>query len=350
MNVTVPSPAASAARLPVTRIVAALTARERELFLQGALARHAFAPRIRFADDRDLSPAVWPARLEEWQPEVLISAWHTPPLPGAWLARPDCPLRYLCHVTGSVRQIVPRTFIERGGCVTNWGESISGQVAEHGLLLMLAALRSQAGWADFIARPVNGRQITDLRTRTLFGLRVALHGFGSVARALVPLLKPFGVSLTAWSAGVPAEHYAQHGVRAAASLPVLFAGADVLVECESLTPATAGTVTGELLALLPDDAVFVNIGRGAVVDEAALLREAESGRLRIALDVSAAEPLTPDSPVVRSGRVILSPHIGGPTADRYADCGARALDNLGRFLDGRPLGSALSLAAYDRAT
>ncbi len=350
MNVPVPSPGPVSAAHPDTRIVAAVTAREREVFLQDALPRHAFATHVRFVDERDLRPEVWAARLAEWRPEVLLSAWNTPPLPAAWLARPDCPLRYLCHVTGSVRQIVPRTFIERGGLVTNWGEAVSGLVAEHGLLLMLAALRNLGGWPGFIARPAETRQLTELRTRTLFGLRVGLHGFGSIARALIPLLKPFGVILTAYSAGVPAEFYARHGVQAAASLSALFAGSDVLIECESLTPATTGAVTGALLAALPDDAVFVNIGRGAVVDEAALLREAASGRLRVALDVSAAEPLTPDSPVVRSGRILLSPHIGGPTADRYTDCGARALANVARFLDGRPPDSALSLAAYDRAT
>lgn len=350
MNVTVPHPAAPDVRGPATRIVAALTARERALFLQDALARRPRAPRIRFADDPDLRPEVWAARLAEWQPEVLLSAWNTPPLPETWLARRDCPLRYLCHVTGSVRRLVPRSFLERGGLVTNWGEGISGQVAEHGLLLVLAALRGQAEWRDFIARPVDRRQITDLRTRTLFGLRVGLHGFGSVARALLPLLQPFGVAVAAWSAGVPPELYARHGVRNAGSLRALFAGSDVLIECESLTPATAGGVTADLLAALPDDAVFVNIGRGAVVDEPTLVREAAAGRLRVALDVSATEPLTPDSPVVRCGRIILSPHIGGPTTDRYAECGGRALDNLERFLDGRPPDSAITLVAYDRAT
>lgn len=200
-----------------------------------------------------------------------------------------------------------------------------------------------------MARPVAERQITDLQTRTLFGLRVGIHGFGSVARALIRLLSPFGVSLSAYSDGVPQALFSQHGVRAAASLQELFAGSDVLIECESLTAATRGIVTAGLLAALPDDAVFVNVGRGEVVDEAALVREANAGRLRVALDVSAVEPLTSDSPVVRCGRVILSPHIAGPTSDRYAECGSWALEKLGRFLDGQPP-SVMSLAAYDRAT
>ena len=106
-----------------------------------------------------------------------------------------------------------------------------------------------------------------------------------VARALVPLLRPFGVTIAAYSAGVPAALMQQAGITPAESLHALFADSEVLFECEALTPATQGCVTAELLGALPDDAVFVNVGRGQVVEEAALVHEARSGRLRLALDV-----------------------------------------------------------------
>lgn len=332
------------------RIVAALTRRERELFLMPALAQTDFQPSITFADESDLAPSDWTARLKSWQPEVLITAWSTPPLEEAWLNQRDCPLRYVCHITGSVRHLVPRSFVERGGLVTNWGAQVSHQVAEHGLLLALAALRNQRAWPAFIEQEPERRQITDLDTRSLFGLRVGIHGFGSVACALLPLLRPFGVSLRAFSLGVPPEFMTQRGVEPANSLRELFAGSDVIFECEALTPTTHRCVSAEVLAAMPDHAVFVNIGRGAVVDEEALLREASNGRLRIALDVVIDEPLTAASPWVRNDRVMLSPHIGGPTNDRYAECGALALKNLQAFLDGTPPATAISLAAYDRAT
>lgn len=332
------------------RIVAALTGRERALFLEHALARSTFGHPIQFATEDELSPAGWARQLEAWRPEILITGWNTPPLPESWLTRAGCPLRYVCHIVGSVRHLVPRVFIERGGLITNWGERISGQVAEHGLLLALAALRNQAAWAPFIARPVAERQITDLRTRTLFGLRVGLHGFGSIARSLLPLLRPFGVSFTAYSAGVPEEIFAQHGVRPASSLEKLFAESDVLFECESLTDATRGSVSASVLAALPDDAVFVNIGRGGLVDDAALVREGLTGRLRLALDVVSVEPLTPDSPYCTVPGIVLAPHIGGPTLDRYADCGAHALANVARLLAGGTPTGLITLATYDRAT
>lgn len=341
-------PAASAPT--PARILAALTRRDRAWFLEKALTESELGPRVGFVDEADLSPARWAGWLEAARPEILITGWSTPPLPESWLARADCPLRYVCHVAGSVRNLVPRAFIERGGVVTNWGERINGQVAEHGLLLALAALRNLAAWKAFIVRPVDARRLTDLRTRTLFGRRVGLHGFGGVARALLPLLRPFAVDVRAFSAGVPETVYSEHGVASVPSLTALFAHSDVLFECEALTDSTRGSVSAAVLAALPDDAVFVNIGRGGLVDEEALLQEGRSGRLRLALDVVAVEPLTPSSPLCAVPNLVLSPHIGGPTADRYADCGVHALANVARVLAGAAPLDVISLASYDRAT
>jgi phosphoglycerate dehydrogenase-like enzyme len=303
-----------------------------------------------FLSDAELAHEGWSECLARLRPTVLITGWSTPPLPAAWLDSADCSLRLVCHVTGSVRRLVPREFIARGGIVTNWGETVSAQVAEHGLLLALAGLRNAAQWSGFIARPANGRQIEQLGTKTLFGRRVGLHGFGSVARALIPLLRPFAVLPSAYSAGVPPQLMQAAGVEPCRSPEELFSRSDVLFECEALTPATAGSVSAELLARLPDDAVFVNIGRGGIVDDAALNREARSGRLRVALDVVANEPLTPASPYFGLPNVVLSPHIAGPTRDRYTQCGAFALASLRAFLRGETPSAAITLAAYDRAT
>lgn len=336
----------SASKPPASPAAAlvALTLRERALFFGDRA-----LPGVVLADG-DFEPAGWTACLERWQPRAIVSGWSTPPLPEDWLSAPACPLRYVCHTTGSVRGLVPRSFLARGGIVTNWGDSVSQQVAEHGLLLALAALRHVDRWPGFIARDPDGRRIEEVETRTLFGRRVGLHGFGGVARALLPLLAPFSVSVSAYSAGVPAELMRAAGVRPCATPEALFADSEVLFECEALTPATERSVTAELLALLPADAVFVNIGRGRVVDDAALQREARAGRLRLALDVVADEPLDAASPYVASGRVVLSPHIGGPTVDRYRHCGQLALANLETFLRGETPAGAITLAAYDRAT
>jgi phosphoglycerate dehydrogenase-like enzyme len=347
MSILPETPSDGSATLSPLNIVVALSARERVLFFGNS--PRALPSSWHSLSDDDLA-GNWTECLERLQPNVLITGWITPPLPESWVTRPDCPLKYVCHVTGSVRRLVPRSFLEHGGVVTNWGESVSPQVAEHGLLLALGALRNAAHWRSFINRPVEQRRIEDLVTRTLFSRRIGFHGFGSVVRALIPLLSPFGLTLEAFSAGVPPEMMKAAGVSPVASLQELFSRSEVLFECEALTPATEKSVSAEILAALPDDAVFVNIGRGGLVDDAALQREVASGRLRVALDVALVEPLTPDSPYVRGGKVFISPHIGGPTLDRYAHCGSFALANLQAFLNGEVPPAAISLAAYDRAT
>jgi phosphoglycerate dehydrogenase-like enzyme len=247
--------------------------------------------------------------------------------------------------------LVPRPFIERGGVVTNWGELPSGAVAEQALLLALAALRNLSNWSAVIQRGEEaGSHIEQLNTRTLFGRAVGLHGFGRVARALVPLLRPFGVTLHAYSVGVPDAMIRAAGVTPCASMEQLCARSDVLFACEALTPLTTGSITARALAALPDGAVFVNVGRGGLVDEPALLRETTAGRIRAALDVVVSEPLVPDSAFLRVHDAVLSPHIAGPTFDQYPRIGEHALHNLRRYLAGDQPESIVTLEEYDRAT
>ena len=124
----------------------------------------------------------------------------------------------------------------------------------------------------------------------------------------------------------------------------------MLIECEALTSLTRGSVTAAILDLLPPDAVFVNVGRGAVVDEPALVRRAARGLVRVALDVFEHEPLPPDSEFYRIPNALLSPHIAGPTADTFPLCGEFALDNVRQYLQGGKIAGLVTLEAYDRSS
>ena len=293
----------------------------------------------------------WRALLERLRPEVIVSGWTTPPLPTDWLEREDCPLRYVCHLTGSVRGLIPRSFLERGGLVTNWGGVAASGVAEHALLLALMALRNQRGWSGIIQTADETSPPTyDLQTRTLYGQRVGIHGYGRVARELIKLLQPFNVEMRVYTAGLELEVIERDGLYACATLEELFSQSHVLFECEALNRENAGSASAEMLAHLPDGAVFVNVGRGQLVDEAALLKESESGRIRVALDVVQNEPVNASLGFLRHKDSIISPHIAGPTADRYRSCAESAFQNLTRYLSGQRLENLVTLEAYDRAT
>ncbi|EIP98866.1 phosphoglycerate dehydrogenase-like oxidoreductase [Opitutaceae bacterium TAV1] len=360
-----------------SRVLFALVPREKEIFLPDLDLSNPGA-----FDNADCiwpdvlptraEPAAWRALLDAIRPDVIVSAWRTPPLPVDWITGGEtnsgagaggpagggdgvpCPLRYVCHLTGTVRQKVPRVFLERGGLVTNWGGQVAAQVAEHALLLALASLRRAPAWMGSAGASSAGKaSALKTDTQTLFNRRVGIHGCGGVARTLAALLEPFtrdSGGIACFSAGVPDEVIRAAGMRPAGSLARLFAGKEILFECEALTPVNEQSVDAATLAQLPDGALFVNVARGQLVDEAALLHEVRSGRLQAALDVLAIEPVPADSPWRTLPGAIWSPHIAGPTSDMMPRIGSVAMQNLASYLAGRPLSHLVSLEAYDRAT
>ena len=344
-------PAAMESRIEHEHVVFVLTAGEKRLFFATEPSVGKLAARETFVDAEKMPPAEWEALLRQLRPSILVTAWSCPELPLAWGLEEDCPLRYVCSVTGSVKPRVPRPLMVNGLLVTNWGTLVSRAVAEHAMLMALGLLRSVPGWRGLIE---NSQGVFEtarrLQTRTLYGKRVGLHGFGAVARELVNLLRPYGVDVAAYSQGVPGGLMEEYEVRPCASLRELFTRSEVVFECEGLTPATTGSVTRELLELLPPDAVFVNVARGALADEDALADLAGAGRIRLGLDVFQNEPLPPDSPLLHEPRILLSPHIAGPTWETYPRCGAQALENLATYLQGGTPGHRVTLESYDRAT
>ncbi len=328
-------------------LLLALTPGEIRDFLPGSLLAdvRAVATNSAVLDPLSVDAAGFHAALAEINPEILVAGWKTPPLP----ARLPSRLRYVCYLCGSVKRLVSREHIDAGLLVTNWGGSISRIVAEWALFHILACLRRATFWALAMHRG-KGWKDTATETASLFGRTVGIHGFGLVARELVTLLQPFGVSISVHAPDVTPEAEARHGVRRAPSLERLFSENDIIVELAPLIPETTGIVTEALLRRIRPGGVFVNLGRGAVVDEAALVRVAREGSVLFGLDVFAIEPLPADHPLRGLTNVSLTPHLGGPTTDRRCDAGAHGLRNLRAYAAGEPLESVVSAEVYERTS
>jgi phosphoglycerate dehydrogenase-like enzyme len=281
--------------------------------------------------------------------DILICAWQTPSLNSTLQPADLKPLRYVCYLAGSVRKLVPRELIEQGLVVTNWGGSISPTVSECTLMLILMALRRASHWAVAMHRDSAWKDRSTF-TQSLLGRRVGIHGFGSISQFLVPMLRPFTSRIQAYSPSMPDAIFPSFGVKRLASLEELFAESDVVVELAAATPENYHIVTERHLRLIPEGGLFVNVGRGCLVESEGLLRVAREGRLQIALDVFEQEPLPADSPLRGLPNVTLLPHLGGPTRDRRRDSGALALKNLRAFLDGEPLDAVVTLEVYDRSS
>ncbi|QYY34341.1 hydroxyacid dehydrogenase [Ruficoccus sp. ZRK36] len=303
-------------------------------------------------DTNGLNQDSWEKSLQEYDPEILLSAWTTPPLTEEIVDSPWFGVKYCCHLAGSVRKVVPESVFGKDIIVSNWGTLASAPVAEHALLLTLACLRRMPTWRTTMQTPREEyvRSKANLNTRTLIGKRVGLHGFGLVAREIVRLLKAFNVTISAHSEGVSPEYMQQHDVTPVDSLETLFAENEVLIECEALRPDNKGCIDASLINRLPSGAVFINVGRGALVDEDALIQRIRRGDIRVGLDVFESEPLPHHSPLFELDDVVLSPHIAGPTQDIRPSCGVFALENINRYLHGEPVLAQVDLAAYLRST
>jgi phosphoglycerate dehydrogenase-like enzyme len=308
---------------------------------------------LRWLDPSGVTPRQWRDALFDLKPSVLVTGWGTPALPESYASSKDLSLRYVCHLAGGVKSIIPRRILERGLLVSNWGQAISHTIAEHAVLLVLGLLRNVPEWSGFMD---NWQQSSHtfptrtLSTRSLLGKRVGIHGFGAIARDIVQMLRPFQVKLSAYSRGVPNQLFEEFQVRQTSSLEELFATSDILIECEALTALSTASVNEHILRLLPDHAIFVNVGRAAVVHEAALIRIALEGKLRIGLDVHHQEPISPNHPLLNLRNVLLSPHIAGPTEDGMPVLCEFALNNLRRYIRGDEIEARVSMEIYDRST
>lgn len=328
-------------------VVVCLTEFDQATFFPGPLFDRllAFAPNTRLIRPKDKDSAELGRQLDELNPEVVVGGWSTPRLP----EKLPSSLKYLCFLCGSVKAITTRRHLENGLQVTNWGGSISRTIAEAALHHILACLRRSPYWT--LAMHVQrGWREPAVEGTSLFGLTVGLHGFGRVSRALIRLLQPFDVKLKVFAPDADDAAGQAHGFTPVPTLEELFSGSDVVVELAPLIPETTGIVQERHFRLLPPGGVFVNVARGAIVDEAGLVRVAREGAIRFGLDVFATEPLPADHPLRGLPNVYLTPHIAGPTANCCRDVGEFALSNLRRFAAGEKLKAIVTTETYDQST
>ena len=201
--------------------------------------------------------------------------------------------------------------------------------AELALALLLAAQRELPRWV----RAQEEHHWEHEHTRSLAGSRVLIVGYGSIGAALDRRL----VASEAEVVRVARTARPTDDVHAVADLDALLPAADAVVLVTPLTEQTRGLFDARRLALLPDGALVVNVGRGPVLDTGALLAETSSGRLRAALDVTDPEPLPADHPLWDSPGVLITPHVAGGAAAFYPAAARFVAAQVRRFAAGEPL-------------
>jgi phosphoglycerate dehydrogenase-like enzyme len=201
---------------------------------------------------------------------------------------------------------------------------------------VMAAILADAKRARECAEQQGRRHWELVKLGDASNLRVLILGFGSIGRALETMLAAFDCEV------VGVARRARDGVHGTAELPSLLPEADVVVNLLPLTEATRGAVGARELAAMREGALYVNGGRGATTDTAALVEALRSGRIRAVLDVVDPEPLPADHPLWTAPGVMISPHSAGdtPGADRAA--WALAAAQLRRYAAGEELQNVVS--------
>ena len=178
----------------------------------------------------------------------------------------------------------------------------------------------------------------DWRHRDLGGIAgkaLGIAGFGAIGAEIATRVLPLGMRIKALTRSRPIE---VAGVEQAASFDELVATSDHLVLALPLTPQTRCMVDRDRLAAARRGLHLINVARGAIIDDAALLEALDTGRVGAAtLDVTSPEPLPDGHPFYGHPRIRLTPHVSGQSEDLEQRLSARLLDNLEKYLFGRPL-------------
>jgi len=199
---------------------------------------------------------------------------------------------------------------------------------------MLAALRE----FPFFAREQAAQRWSYRFTDCLAGKTVLIVGYGSIGAAVERRVAGFEVNVLRVARSARPES----GVAPVSELSRLLPAADVVVLLAPVTAETIGMVDAAFLARMKDGALLVNAARGSLAVTDALVAEARSGRLRLALDVTEPEPLPAGHPLWNLPGVFITPHEGASTPVSVARMAAYVRDQARRFLTGQPLENVIA--------
>jgi phosphoglycerate dehydrogenase-like enzyme len=212
--------------------------------------------------------------------------------------------------------------------VTNARGVFDEPIAEYVAALVLAAAKDLPRTWDLQRR----REWRHREGRRVAGTHAVVVGSGPIGRAIARTLKALGVT-TAVVGRVP-----RTGIHGPQDLDRLLARADWVVAAAPLTEATLGMFDQRRFGVMQPSAYFVNVGRGGLVDEDALVRALEKRWIAgAALDVLTTEPLPEDSPLWQVPGLLVSPHMSGDTVGWRDELGAQFVELFERWAAGRPL-------------
>ncbi|MAU80463.1 MAG: hydroxyacid dehydrogenase [Gordonia sp.] len=245
----------------------------------------------------------------------------------------DDDIEWVALKTAGIEEYVAADVIDDRRVWTNASGFYADNVAEHALGLLLAGLRqiNTAVLRHWDKEPI------DTAVRSLHGSTVAIIGAGGIAASLIPRLSACGARTIAVNrSGRPVDG-------AALTVPSdrtdeVWAQTDHVVLAAPATAQTHHLINAQSLAALPTHAWIVNVARGPLVDQAALLDALRNGEIAgAALDVTDPEPPAGDDPLWSLPNVIITPHVANPASGLTRAMAPWMAENLRRYRSGEDL-------------
>ncbi len=251
-------------------------------------------------------------------------------------------LRWIHSPAAAVHQLMFPELINSEVILTNASDVHGPVVAEHVIALIFALARCLPQAVRLQEKHVWGQEpiwFGRPRPRELAGATLGLVGLGSIGKAVARHASNLGMRVIAVRENPGKERPGGvHQVFASTQLDEVLSQSDFVVLAVPVTPATVGLMAASRLARMKPDACLINVGRGPLVDDAALiqaLREKAIGGA--ALDVFDEEPLPADSPLWDLENLLITPHTAGLTEKLWERHYQFISENLGRYLKGQPL-------------
>ncbi len=231
--------------------------------------------------------------------------------------------------------------IRKSPAIVTCGKGVfDAPMADHVFALLLALTRQIHTFVRYQIAGIWKREILNGQLTDLWGKRMGIIGLGSIGREVARRALAFGMRVLAVKRQPsPISEEPVDGLFLGyEGLRLILPECDVVVVTAALTPQTKYLLGRNELASMKKGAIVINVARGAIVDERALVELLQSGHIAGAgLDVFEDEPLPHDSPLWRLPNVIITPHIGGLSERTRQRVFERFLENLRRFLAGEQL-------------
>ncbi|KAA0975351.1 D-glycerate dehydrogenase [Pseudomonas sp. ANT_J28] len=237
---------------------------------------------------------------------------------------------------------------ERRILLSNTPDVLTETTADTGFALILATARRVVELANMVRAGQWKRNVGPAQFGTdVHGKTLGIIGMGRIGEALAQRGHfGFGMSVI-YHSHSPKPAVEQRFDAQYRSLPELLQQADFVCLTLPLTAETEGLIGAEQFALMRPETIFINISRGKVVDEAALIQALRDGQIRAAgLDVFEREPLNPDSPLLQLNNVVATPHIGSATHETREAMATCAVDNLLAALAGERPANLVNAGAW----